>query len=352
MNLARIAYGLVAVIGSVVVLRTAKDILIPFFLAIMLWFILKEVTNFVGRLRMKGRALPGWFNRLVSMLLIFAVLGFVVQLLSSNMQGMAANLPKYSKNVKSITAKITKDVQHRFPSFDLKMLKKKVSSFDFSSLVKSILNSISGLLSNGFLVILYVLFLILEEKFFSQKIVALYPKAEDHAKANQILNKINDSLGQYITLKTAVSLITGVLSYIALKMIGVDFPVFWAVLIFLLNYIPTIGSMIATLFPVVFALLQFGTYGPALTVLVFVGSIQVLVGNILEPKWMGNSLNVSSLVVLLALAFWGWLWGVTGMILCVPITVMAVIVCAQFPQSRSIAVLLSEQGNVDASQSA
>jgi AI-2 transport protein TqsA len=142
------------------------------------------------------------------------------------------------------------------------------------------------------------------------------------------------------------------LSYIALKMIGVDFPVFWAVLIFLLNYIPTIGSMIATLFPVVFALLQFGTYGPALTVVVFVGSIQVLVGNILEPKWMGNSLNVSSLVVLLALAFWGWLWGVTGMILCVPITVMAVIVCAQFPQSRSIAVLLSEQGNVDARQSA
>lgn len=348
MNLAKVAYGLIAVIGSVLVLQTAQHILIPFFLAVLLWFILKEVSNFVGRLRIKDKALPSWFNRLTSMVLIFVVLGFVLQLLSSNMQGIAKKLPVYSKNIQLVKENFRKNkrmapvvrwLDQQFKTF-------KFSSF-FSSFLKSILSSISGLLSNGFLVILYVLFLVLEEKYFGRKLKALYSDPEDYEKATLILGKINESLGQYITLKTAISLVTGLLSYAALKMIGVDFPVFWAVIIFLLNYIPTIGSLIATLFPAVFALLQFAAYGPALSVLVFVGFIQVLVGNILEPKVMGNSLNVSSLVVLLALAFWGWLWGITGMILCVPVTVMAVIVCAQFPQSRNIAILLSEKGNLE-----
>ena len=145
-------------------------------------------------------------------------------------------------------------------------------------------------------------------------------------------------------LKTFVSLLTGLLSYFALLSIGVEAPVFWAFLIFLLNYIPTIGSLIATSFPALFALLQFGELGPFLWVLGVVGAIQVIIGNIVEPKVMGNSLNISSLVVLLALAIWGSLWGIIGMILSVPITVIMVIIFAEFKATRPIAVLLSEKG--------
>jgi len=143
-----------------------------------------------------------------------------------------------------------------------------------------------------------------------------------------------------------VSLITGVLSYIALIIIGIDFAFFWAFIIFLLNFIPTIGSLVATLFPAIMALLQLGSLQSALTVLAAIGAIQIVIGNLIEPKIMGNSLNISSLVVLLALTFWGSVWGIVGMLISVPITVMMIIVFAQFPKTRSIAILLSENGEV------
>ena len=140
---------------------------------------------------------------------------------------------------------------------------------------------------------------------------------------------------------------TGGLSYIALLIIGIDSPVFWAFLIFLLNFIPTIGSLIATMFPAVFCLLHYGEFGPGILVLIFVGAIQILVGNILEPKLMGSSMNISSLVTIIALSFWGAIWGVTGMILSVPITVIMIIIFSQFPSTRPIAVALSEKGEID-----
>lgn len=161
-----------------------------------------------------------------------------------------------------------------------------------------------------------------------------------------VLNKVDKSISGYLTLKTLVSVITGVLSYAALFIIGVKAAAFWAFLIFLLNYIPTIGSLIATLFPAIFAMLQFGDFVPALWVLFIVGAIQLIVGNIVEPKVMGNSLNISALTVILALSFWGALWGITGMILSVPITVIMIIVFSEFPSTRPVAIMLSEKGRI------
>jgi predicted PurR-regulated permease PerM len=148
-------------------------------------------------------------------------------------------------------------------------------------------------------------------------------------------------------MKTIISLTTGFASYFALVIIGVDVPVFWAFLIFVFNYIPTIGSIIATFFPAIFALLQFGEFGPAIIVLLLVGSIQVIVGNFVEPKVMGNTLNISPLVVLLALTLWGAIWGITGMLLSVPITVILIIIMSEIPSTRPLAILLSEKGEID-----
>jgi predicted PurR-regulated permease PerM len=161
-----------------------------------------------------------------------------------------------------------------------------------------------------------------------------------------MLDHIDQSISRYISLKTLISLITAVASYVALLLIGVDFPLFWAAVIFLLNFIPTIGSLIATLFPALMALLQFAAFGPFILVLMVVGTIQVLVGNVLEPKLMGSSLNISSLVVLISLAFWGTIWGIVGMILSVPITVMLIIIFSRFDTTRSAAIWLSGNGEV------
>ena len=114
----------------------------------------------------------------------------------------------------------------------------------------------------------------------------------------------------------------------------------------MLNFIPTIGSIIATLFPAMLALIQFDTFGPFFIVLAAVGSIQVVVGNVLEPKLMGNTLNVSPFVVMMSLTLWGSVWGIAGAFLSVPITVILLIIFAHFEKTRYIAVLLSGDGSL------
>lgn len=228
----------------------------------------------------------------------------------------------------------------------LNELKSISSTYDFSNILKDIFTSLSGVLGNIFLVILYVVFLLLEEAFMPNKLKGMFPNSERFQSARTLFQEIDKAFGNYITLKTIISLITGTLSYVALLFIGVDFPMFWAILIFLLNYIPTIGSLIATVFPALTALLQFGEMGPFIWVLSCIGAIQLVVGNFIEPKLMGNSLNISSLVVLLSLAFWGLVWGVVGMILCVPITVVMIILFSRFEATRPIAILLSGTGKI------
>ncbi|WP_366142674.1 AI-2E family transporter [uncultured Aquimarina sp.] len=135
--------------------------------------------------------------------------------------------------------------------------------------------------------------------------------------------------------------------YIFLALMDVDAPFFWALLMFLLNYIPTVGSLIATIFPAVFSLVQFGEFTPFLIILIGLGILEWFVGNVLEPKIMGNSLNISPLVTIIALVIWGQIWGITGMLLSVPITVTMVIICSQFKNTKAIAILLSENGELN-----
>ena len=175
----------------------------------------------------------------------------------------------------------------------------------------------------------------------------MYPDTKKFNQVNELINKIDHSIGSYIALKTVVSLLTGFLSYFVLLFIGIDAPLFWAFLIFVLNFIPTIGSLIATLFPAVFALLQFGEFTPGILVLAIVGAIQLIVGNLIEPRVMGNTLNISPLVVFLTLSLWGVMWGVTGMLLSVPITVILIIIMSEFPSTQPIAILLSQKGNLN-----
>ena len=179
---------------------------------------------------------------------------------------------------------------------------------------------------------------------FHQKLILAFSKSNKQDKISTVIEEIEASITNYLGLKTIVSLCTGLLSYIVLLFIGIDAPIFWAFLITLLNYIPTVGSLIATVFPATYCLLQFGEVYPFVLVLVLVGTIQVLIGNILEPRLMGNSLNISSLATLIALSVWGSIWGITGMFLSVPISVILIIILSQFPSTKPVAIMLSDKG--------
>jgi AI-2 transport protein TqsA len=140
---------------------------------------------------------------------------------------------------------------------------------------------------------------------------------------------------------------TGAISYAILLVVGVDFAAFWGFVIFLLNYIPTIGSMLGILLPTLLAVVQFATIGPVLAVIIGGGATQFLIGNIIEPRLMGTSLNISPLVVLISLAVWGSIWGLAGMFLSVPLTMIAMIVFSYFRPTRPIAIMLSGNGEIE-----
>jgi len=189
-----------------------------------------------------------------------------------------------------------------------------------------------------------VVFLLFEQHTIPRKIRALKWSKERGDNFKSIVKQANSATKTYLAVKTGASILTAVLSFIVLYFIGVDFPVFWAFTIFLLNYIPTIGSMVATFFPSVVALVQFDTLGPFFAVMIIITSLQFLIGSFLEPRLLGNSLNISPFVIILSLVLWGW--GVVGMLLCVPLTVIMIIILAQFPSTRAVAVMLSRNGKI------
>ena len=337
------AYFFITTIAIAILLIFGKSILIPFIFALLLWFIVRKTRLFLDKAHFIKKYLPFWFKNLITSTIMIVILGLISKLLLSNINSLTHSYKQYEVNIDHIVTKINNLLQINI----VELLKTHSGDFDFGILLQGIFQSLTDLLSNAFIILIYALFIFLEETNFHLKLKAVFSKGNKYANLTDILEKIEKSIASYIGLKTLVSFITGLASYLAMLFIGIDAPLFWAFLIFILNYIPTIGSLIGTLFPAIFCLLQFGEFTPCLMVLGVVGTIQIIVGNLLEPKLMGNSLNISSFVTIFALSFWGAIWGITGMVLSVPITVIMVIVFAHFSSTKSIAIMLSEKGEIE-----
>ncbi len=320
----------------------AQSIIIPFILAILFWYLIRVIKIIMSKIKFMTR-LPEWILTLISSIILMSILWIIINIITNNIQQLSNTLPVYQANINRITSELNShfnfDMDSAFKNF--------TQNFEFSQIFTGILTSLTGLFGNAVTILLYLIFLILEENMFPKKIEAMYSNKNEYEKIKIIIGKIDKSIINYIALKTVISMITGILSYFTLLFIGVDAPAFWAFLIFILNFIPNIGSLIATGFPAIFALLQFGEFKPGILVLAFVGSIQLVVGNFIEPKIMGNSLNISPLVVIITLMMWGVMWGITGMLLSVPITVILIIIMAEFPSTRSFAILLSQDGKLN-----
>jgi predicted PurR-regulated permease PerM len=228
-----------------------------------------------------------------------------------------------------------------------KFILDNLGNLDLRTYIGSVINSLSSIVGNLALIIVYVIFLLIEENFIPLKTERVFGDPERRNTVKLILNHIGLSINKYFFVKTSMSLLTGMLSYILLLVFGVDFAVLWAFLIFVFNYIPYVGSLVATLLPAFFTIFQFASFWPFLWVLLSIEAVQILVGNYIEPKVMGKTLNLSPLVVVLALAFWGAIWGIIGMILSVPIVSVLVIIMAHFPNTRNVAIFFSERGTID-----
>jgi AI-2 transport protein TqsA len=342
MGIQRASAFVVLFIATVFILDYGESLLVPIALSFMLWFLIKAIRDGIKKQLPSKWSLPMWLQNGITFLIITAILGGLAKVLSVNISHMSEVLPIYQKNIQQITDSINQT----FNIDLLSVFKEYAQDFDITIILQKILNSLSDVLADAFLILLYVMFLLMEESVFPNKFKGVFQEESKYVKAKQLVKELSGSINEYILLKSLMSLITGTLSYFALLILGVDFAFFWAFLIFLLNYIPTIGSLVAIIFPAAFVLLQKADMGSFFLVLGCIGAIQVLVGNILEPKWMGNNLNISSFVVIIALSFWGSIWGVVGMIISVPITVIMILVLAKFPKTKGIAIMLSGDGKV------
>ncbi|OSY89046.1 hypothetical protein WH52_05135 [Tenacibaculum holothuriorum] len=328
----------IAILATLVV---GKGILIPFVFALIFWFLTREIRKSIYKLPFAKKFIPHWLSNILVFTVIILAFGFISEIITNSISNLTESYSKYEPNVSSIINKL-----NSYFHIDIfKSVKSVIGNFDYGSVLGNIANGISGLLGDTFMIVIYALFIFLEEASLKKKLRKVFFK--DNGNVQSILTKIENSISSYLRLKTYVSLLTGILSYIVLVLVGVDSAPFWAFLIFLLNYIPTIGSLVATVFPAIFSLIQFGEFTPFLIVLTAVGAVQVIVGNVVEPKVFGKSLNLSPLVTILALAIWGKIWGITGMILSVPITVIMIIIFSQFEKTKTVAIFLSESGDLD-----
>lgn len=337
------AYLFIIIAATILILIFGKSILIPIVFASLIWILSRGIRLSLDKIDFIKNSIPIWLKNVLIFILIILSFQIIFNIFSSSVNNLLDSYQEYQPNIQILSNEIGS-----FFNVNLKeTLENTINGFDFSSILNSILNAFSGILSNSFLIIIYTLFLFSEGSSFKEKLEKIFIKKEQYIKIKNILHKIETSISNYFRLKAIVSLVTGTLSFLVLLLVGVDSPMFWALLIFVLNFIPTIGSLIATVFPAIFSLIQFGEFTPFFIVLISVGAVQVIVGNILEPRIMGKNLNLSPLVTLIALALWGKIWGITGMLLSVPITVIMLIVFSQFPNTKSIAIMLSENGEID-----
>ncbi|MGM0444054.1 MAG: AI-2E family transporter [Fibrobacterota bacterium] len=222
----------------------------------------------------------------------------------------------------------------------------------FDNIDLSFLQSLGGFFTDmarsTTMTIIFLLLLILERKSLKQKMRKLAETSGNRGMIH-LTEKINRDILEYLKIKSLASLLTGVLSFSVLAISGVDFASFWAILIFCLNFIPTIGSIIAVLFPIGLSIIQFDSILSVLLLSTFLTSIQMAIGNIVEPRFLGRTLNLSPVIIFAFLIIWGKIWGVVGMFLAVPILVVTNIILSNFPQTQAIAVILSGDGTLAAS---
>ncbi len=342
MKIANTAYLFITFFAVLTMLILGKSILIPLLFSILIWLTIRSLNKTLDKIAFIRKTIPAWLKNIFISLLVFLIIAILSQIIIHNLIGLTNVIGSYQINfnqlIETMNSKFNLNIQET--------IQNQLKTLNLSSIFSSILQSVTGLFSNALIILFYVIFIILEETHFKNKLEKAIPNTKHYEKIQQTLIEIEKTTMHYLGLKTLISIITGFFSFIVLLLIGVEFAAFWAFLIFLLNFIPNIGSLIATLFPALFCLLQFGDIGMALLTLAIISIIQVVVGNFLEPKLMGDSLNISPLFAIFSLIFWGSIWGISGLILSIPITVIIINILAKFPKSKTIAIMLSEKGNV------
>lgn len=333
---------MIVVILSFYVLYIGQNLLLPLVIAGAIAYLISILAHGISSIKIRGFGVPKALSMIVALGVILLGIGFLINLITVNIQSVVREAPGYQDNIEALIEKGYRAVGVE----EVPNLQEVIDQIDIGAYLQNFGRTVRSLVSSTGIIIVYLLFLLLEQRTFPDKIKAIIQNRSKQKDAFELIDKMRHDIRSYVAIKVLTSATTGILSFVVLHSVGVDFASFWAVLIFLLNFIPTIGSIIATAFPSLLTLVQFDTLGPFIITISILSAIQFCIGSLVEPKLMGNRLNLSPIVILLSLGLWGSIWGIPGMFLCVPITVIMMIVCSYFPSTRPAAVLLSGNGKV------
>ena len=324
-----------AVIIIVIGLQMAKNLLVPLLFAAFLALITVRPM-----LWMQSKRIPAFAAVLIIVSVILLILGVVGTIVGASIAEFTAALPTYQERldvyIDGVIAFLSRNLDG---DAAFESLGDMIDPGWAMGLVATILNSLKDVLTNIFLIIFTMIFILMEASTVETKIAAAFGRSTQSLKRPRVFLA---NLGSYLGIKTVVSMATGLTAGVVTWAIGLDFPLLWGMLAFLLNYIPTIGSIIAAVPAVLIALVQLGPGEATATAIGFV-AINMVFGNIIEPRLMGHGVGISPLIVFIGLFFWGWVFGPVGMLLSVPLTMTLKLALESDKRTRWIAILIGSE---------
>jgi len=337
-RIATLFLGLLTVFALGIVLLELRVVLLPFVVATLASILFSPIVTFLQK-----RRVPMFIALLAVLLAVALAVFLVVLIFLSTAESFSAAIPRYESRLDLLVERVFHGLIVVAGKLGYDASELDLSSLiDISTITRAFSSGVDNFVSAAasiFMILLFMMFILAGTGGLEDKVKRAFP--EHAGRIAGVITNTKTRVRQYLVAKTLISAGTGCLTWLVLLVLGVDFPVLWGMLAFLLNYIPNVGSIVAAFLPFVLALLQFDTMARPIVVLVLLASIQLTMGNVVEPRIMAFSLDLSPLLIIVNLIFWGWLWGPWGMVLSVPITAMIKIVFENISALRPVSILMS-----------
>jgi predicted PurR-regulated permease PerM len=344
------ALGFIVVCLVTYILHVAAAILIPFVIAVFVWYLINAIARGLGKIKLAGLSLPRFLCFLAAMAFLVVGLWFTYKLIAVNVGEVIRAAPVYQKKLQDFLPIFI--AAFPFPPEYQPSVSDLTAFFDFGGFVGELAKTFSGVAGKAMVVLFYTGFLLYEQQFFGRKLREMARDKDTEARIHRTIRNIDIKIQRYIWVKTLISALTGLSTWLLMQAFNINFAEFWGVMAFVLHFIPYVGSISAVVLPSIVALVQMGDVSSLVTLALGLTAIQVFFTSFLDPRMMGDSLNLSPIFIISSIAAWGVLWGVPGMFLAVPILATAVIIMSQFKKSRPIAILMSKTGEMEPDESA
>jgi AI-2 transport protein TqsA len=330
-----ILLGIIALVLLGAVMKLAASVMLPMVIAGILAVTFSPLINILHN-KLK---LPRNLSVLIVIFVVFGVVFLIVLFIQSSLGAFINEYPKYFARFSLLNESLVTFIEDKVGiSYDF------LGQIEWSGTVLRYLGSFSSSLvsfaSSGLLIMIFLIFMLIENPFAPKKLILAF-QSDNGTRISNILNRITSQVVKYLNLKFFISIGTGILVWLSLVIIGLDFAPMWGVFAFLLNFIPSIGSAILMVVTILMGFIQFyPDPGRIIAIIISMVGIQTIIGNFIDPRLQASRLDISPIVILFSLVFWGWIWGIVGMFLAVPLTVIVQIVCQNIPFLYPVSILI------------